>query len=101
LGGLTALPHPVHATPSSVPGAIAYTGDRRQIRYKPDVTIVAAWISALTGVGPAVRPVIHTYSGICALLPVQPRNSISVAAVATVTGPSVKPPGMAIGAFSI
>ena len=32
-----------------------------------------------TGVGPAIASGSHTYSGICALLPVQPRNKNSVA----------------------
>ena len=45
--------------------------------------MVAAWISADTGVGPSIASGSHTYSGICALLPVQPRNSISVAKVIT------------------
>src|SRR3954465_2380167 len=67
-----AVAAPVTAMIDSVPGAIANTGDRRQIRYKPDVTIVAAWISALTGVGPAIASGSHTYSGICALLPNAP-----------------------------
>ena len=40
----------------------------------PAVTIVAAWISALTGVGPAIASGSQTYSGICADLPVAPMN---------------------------
>jgi hypothetical protein len=38
------------------------------------VTIVAAWISAETGVGPAIASGNQTYSGICALLPAHPRK---------------------------
>ena len=43
--------------------------------YTPAVTIVAAWISAETGVGPSIASGSQTYSGICALLPVAPMNS--------------------------
>ena len=42
--------------------------------YTPAVTIVAAWISAETGVGPSIASGSQTYSGICALLPVAPTN---------------------------
>jgi hypothetical protein len=38
------------------------------------VTIVAAWINALTGVGPSIASGNHTYSGICADFPVAPTN---------------------------
>ena len=37
--------------------------------YTPAVTMVAAWISALTGVGPSMASGSHTWSGICALFP--------------------------------
>ena len=43
--------------------------------YTPAVTIVAAWISAETGVGPSIASGSQTYSGICALLPAAPTNS--------------------------
>ena len=46
--------------------------DRRATRYTPAVTIVAAWISAETGVGPAIASGSQTCSGICADLPVAP-----------------------------
>src|ERR1700752_1785844 len=58
--------------------ADASTGDTRTMRYTPDVTIVAAWISADTGVGPSMASGSQPYSGICALLPVAPMNSSSV-----------------------
>ena len=48
------------------------------------MTIVAAWISADTGVGPAIASGNHTNSGICALLPVAPTNSSNV--IATMMG---------------
>ncbi len=45
--------------------------------------MVAAWIRALTGVGPAMASGSHTYSGICALLPVAPTKSRIALAVIT------------------
>ena len=45
--------------------------------------MVAAWIRALTGVGPAIASGSQMYNGICALLPVAPRNRNSVIAVTT------------------
>ena len=41
----------------------------------PAVTIVAAWISADTGVGPAMASGSQTHSGICADLPIAPIKS--------------------------
>ena len=46
--------------------------------YTPAVTIVAAWISAETGVGPSIASGSQTNSGICADLPVAPMKSSSV-----------------------
>src|SRR6187200_2167443 len=40
--------------------------------------MVAAWIKAETGVGPAIASGNHVYKGICALLPVAPTNNKSV-----------------------
>ena len=47
---------------------------KRAQRYTPAVTMVAAWISADTGVGPAMASGSQVKSGICALLPAQPRK---------------------------
>ena len=44
----------------------------RATMYTPAVTMVAAWIRALTGVGPSIASGSQTYSGICADLPVAP-----------------------------
>ena len=49
--------------------------------YTPAVTIVAAWISAETGVGPSIASGSHTYRGSCADFPQAPTNSSRVAAV--------------------
>ena len=57
--------------------------------------MVAAWISAETGVGPAIASGSQVYRGIWADLPVQPRNKNSVIAVIAA------PPGAsAVGACS-
>ena len=42
----------------------ASTGNRRASRNTPAVTMVAAWMSADTGVGPAIASGSHTCSGI-------------------------------------
>jgi hypothetical protein len=55
----------------------------------PAVTIVAAWISADTGVGPAIASGSHVYSGNCADLPQQPTNSASAIEVTRSVGSSV------------
>src|ERR1035437_7396998 len=47
----------------------------------PAVTMVAAWISADTGVGPSIASGNHTYSGICADFPAAPSTSSSAMAV--------------------
>src|SRR5512136_2824087 len=57
--------------------------ESRAVMYTPAVTIVAAWMRALTGVGPAIASGSQTYNGICADLPVAPTNNRSVIAVAT------------------
>ena len=46
---------PTTATTASAFGAIENTAFVRAIMYTPAVTIVAAWINALTGVGPFHR----------------------------------------------
>ena len=54
----------------------------RTIRKTPAVTIVAAWISADTGVGPSIASGSQRYSGSWALLPTAPTKSITAIAVA-------------------
>src|SRR5437764_13083453 len=44
-------------------------GDTRAMRYTPAVTMVAAWMSADTGVGPSMASGSQTYSGSWADLP--------------------------------
>jgi hypothetical protein len=45
----------------------------------PAVTIVAAWINAETGVGPAMASGNQVYKGICADFPVAPMNKAKAA----------------------
>ncbi len=47
----------------------------RPTKYTPAATIVAAWIRAETGVGPAIASGSHTCSGNWADLPTVPPNS--------------------------
>ena len=49
-----AVEAPITVTIASVVGANSSIGDIRAIRNTPAVTIVAAWISAETGVGPSI-----------------------------------------------
>src|SRR5690606_11452679 len=54
----------------------------RAIRYTPAVTMVAAWIRADTGVGPAMASGNHVCKGIWADFPTAPPTSRSAMAVA-------------------
>ena len=62
--------------------ALPSIGLMRVIRNTPPVTIVAAWISADTGVGPSMASGSQRYSGSCADLPTAPTNSSSAMPVA-------------------
>ena len=59
----------------------------RAMRYTPAVTIVAAWMSAETGVGPAIASGSQVCSGTCADCPTAPPSSRS-AMIVTVVEPS-------------
>src|SRR4029079_13036761 len=54
----------------------------RHIRNTPAVTMVAAWMSAETGVGPSIASGSQRYRGNCALLPTAPMNANRAMAVA-------------------
>ena len=56
----------------------------RTIRNTPAVTIVAAWMSADTGVGPSIASGSQKYSGSWADLPTAPRKSSAAIAVVVV-----------------
>src|SRR5512142_1091971 len=73
---------PMVATVSWTVGASENSTWVRAMRYTPAVTIVAAWINALTGVGPAIASGSHVWSGNWADLPIAPpitRNAITPA----------------------
>ena len=53
--------------------------------------MVAAWISAETGVGPAIASGNHTCSGICADLPQAPTSSSTPIVVITPAAGGVAP----------
>src|SRR5947209_6497576 len=59
-----AVAKPIAATQSMAAGECRNSADERAIMYTPAVTIVAAWINAETGVGPAIASGSHTYRGI-------------------------------------
>ena len=73
---------PTIATTVSATPEISKITCIRSTRYTPAVTIVAAWIRAETGVGPAMASGSQTCSGTCADLPTAPANSSSAIAVA-------------------
>ncbi len=80
-----AVPTPTQAMRSGTQSLdAAMTGFTRIIRKTPAVTIVAAWIRADTGVGPAMASGNQTNSGNCADLPMAPMNSSTAMAVAVV-----------------
>src|ERR671924_1330980 len=81
LAAKIAVRPPMMATNSAETGARAYSTWLLATMYTPAVTIVAAWISALTGVGPSIASGSQTYRGIWADLPIAPTNRQSVMTV--------------------
>src|SRR5215471_11769270 len=77
-----AVAAPMIATTIIACGAIWKIQLLRATIYTPAVTMVAAWIKALTGVGPSMASGSQTYKGICADFPVAPINNARVMAVA-------------------
>ena len=61
----------------------------RTIRYTPAVTIVAAWMRALTGVGPSIASGSHVCSGNWADLATAPPSRPSAMSTATVLDGSI------------
>ena len=61
---ISSVAAPITAPTSCAAGARSNSGCMRAIRYTPAVTIVAAWMSALTGVGPSIASGSHVCSGI-------------------------------------
>src|SRR5260370_19265460 len=61
-----AVAHPMMATASMAVSEWANKMCDRATTYTPAVTMVAAWINALTGVGPSMASGSQTYNGSCA-----------------------------------
>src|SRR5262245_25369154 len=91
---------PTVATTASAAGASTKTAFIRVTMYTPAVTIVAAWINALTGVGPPIASGNQTYGGICGDLPVAPTKSNSAIAVITAL-PTGNAPAAIAGPISV
>ena len=81
----TAVVAPTHTITSRVIGAAANSGSARTTRKTPAATIVAAWSSALTGVGPSIASGSHTCRGNWADLPTTAKKSSALTAVAVPT----------------
>ena len=73
LAASSAVNAPTHAMSVSTSGTSRNSGNARVTMKTPAVTMVAAWISADTGVGPSIASGSHTCSGNCADLPTAPR----------------------------
>ena len=69
----SAVKAPTHPMRASTSGVSAKSQIVRRSRYTPAVTMVAAWMSAETGVGPSIASGSHTCSGNWADLPTAPR----------------------------
>ena len=67
-----AVPPPIHATTVSADSECSNSGNIRATRNTPAATIVAAWMSALTGVGPSIASGSHTCRGNWPDLPTAP-----------------------------
>ena len=68
-----AVKAPTQPMSARTSGTRAKSGCARATMNTPAVTIVAAWISADTGVGPSIASGSHTWSGNWADLPIAPR----------------------------
>ncbi len=80
---MSSVTTPTMATTSRASPASSKSTLVRAMRYTPAVTMVAAWMSALTGLGPAMASGSHVCSGTCADLPTAPPSSSRAAATAT------------------
>ncbi len=66
---------PMKVTTPSATGAVSNIGLRRTTMNTPAVTMVAAWISAETGVGPSIAFGSQVCRPSCADLPIAPMKS--------------------------
>jgi hypothetical protein len=65
---------PIHKHSNKTVELYSIKGLLRINKYTPAVTIVAAWINALTGVGPSIAIGNQTCKPICELLAIAPIN---------------------------
>ena len=72
---------PTQAMTSRAAGTCSSTGKKRASMYTPAATIVAAWSSAETGVGPSIEFGSQTWSGSWADLPTVPQKMSTQAMV--------------------
>src|SRR3954454_2692168 len=79
-------------------GEASNIGDNRATMNTPAATIVAAWMRALTGVGPSIASGNHTCSGNCADLPTQPVKMPRPASTSSQYGIDPYLPGSAFAA---
>src|SRR6185312_13757352 len=82
---------PTQVTTCIAVGEVWNIGDRRQTMNTPAVTIVAAWMRALTGVGPSIASGNQVWSGSWADLPIAPTNSSRQSTVIVSTRMPAKP----------
>src|SRR6478752_9577941 len=83
---------PTTTTAVAAASVCSKTAKERVIRYTPAVTMVAAWISADTGVGPSIASSSQDCSGTCADFPHAPSRSSNPSAVATPLPPDFTEP---------
>src|SRR3546814_5195416 len=72
-----AVATPTKVTTASAVSLVSNIGDRRQTMNTPAVTMVAAWMSAETGVGPSIASGIQVWSPSCADLPIRSEEHTS------------------------
>ena len=70
-----AVKAPITVTITSAVVENSNIGDVRATMKTPAVTMVAAWMRALTGVGPSIASGSQVWSGTCADLPIAPMKS--------------------------
>src|SRR5205823_6087596 len=87
-----AVATPIQATNCIASGARTNSQEQRVSITTPAVTMVAAWMRAETGVGPAIASGSQTHRGICADLPMAPMNSRTQMAVTTLIPNTVSGP---------
>ena len=75
VAAMKAVSAPTMVTRASAVSEYSNSGDRRATMKMPAVTMVAAWISADTGVGPSMASGSQVCRPICADLPMAPTNS--------------------------